>query len=82
MGYPCLGGSRRGERSSIDERVRSVLCAMLPALVHDTIASGRDAPSGAIDIYNRIDADEVRIAYLAAIPKLLLGRPPRHGGET
>ncbi len=30
-----------------------------------------DAPSGAIDIYNRIDADEVRIAYLAAIPKLL-----------
>jgi len=29
-----------------------------------------DSPSGPIDIYNRIDANEVRLSYLAAIPKL------------
>ena len=30
-----------------------------------------DAPSGPIDVYNRIDPEDVRISYLAAIPSLL-----------
>jgi integrase/recombinase XerD len=34
-----------------------------------------DAPSGPIDIYNRIDEAEVRLAYLAAIPRFA------HGGR-
>jgi len=29
-----------------------------------------DSPSGPIDIYNRIDEDDVRVAYLAAVPRL------------
>lgn len=35
-----------------------------------------DAPAGPVDVYNRIDADDVRIAYLATIP-LLIDRTPK-----